>query len=296
MLLALCANAIVAIAKICAGLVGGSQVMWAEAGHSVSDTLDQAFLHTALRRSRKKPDRQHPFGYGKERFFWALIAAVGIFVAGAGFSLYEAIQAFAEAPTASPKKAVINYAVFGLALVVDGISGIRAYRQTRREARDCGRTLTQHIKLSPDPSVKTVVSEDTVAVIGNLLGVAATAARQVTGRPLWDGVAALIIMAMLIFVAFALARDNKDLLVGEALEPEAEEQIAAFLRQQEAVTDVLELSTMRLGTETTLVIARVDFADDLSAAELISISEQVERGLRSEFPEIAQVFLGPKRS
>lgn len=295
-LLALFANAVVAIAKICAGVVGGSQVMWAEAGHSMSDTLNQAFLHTALRRSRKEPDRQHPFGYGKERFFWALIAAVGIFVAGAGFSLYEATQAFTEAPTASPKEFVINYAVFGLALVVDGISGIRAYRQTRREARDRGRTFTQHIKLSPDPSVKTVVSEDTVAVIGNLLGIAATVAQQVTGRSLWDGVAALIIMAMLIFVAFALARDNKDLLVGEALEPETEEQIAEFLRQQDAVTDVLELSTMRLGTERTLVVARVDFANDLSASELMNVSEHVERRLRSAFPEIGQVFLGPKRS
>lgn len=293
-LVALCANAIVAIAKIGAGVVGGSQVMWAEAGHSVSDTFNQAFLYTSLHRSRKKPDRQHPFGYGKERFFWALIAAVGIFVAGAGFSLYEATEAFTQAPTAGQKEFTLNYGVFGFALVIDGISGIRAYRQTRQEARDRGRTLTQHIKLSPDPSVKTVVSEDSVAVIGNLLGIAATAAEQITRQPLWDGVAALIIMGMLIFVAFALARDNKDLLVGEALEPEAEQKIANFLLQQDAVTDVLDLSTMRLGTESTLVVARVDFADNLSASDIKDVSQRVEYELREAFPEVQQVFLDTK--
>ncbi|MBO0864014.1 MAG: cation diffusion facilitator family transporter, partial [Mycobacterium sp.] len=293
-LVALGANAMVAVAKIAAGVVGGSQVMWAEAGHSVSDTFNQAFLYTSVRRSRKEPDRQHPFGYGKERFFWALIAAVSIFVAGAGFSLYEATEAFAEAPSAEPKEFGLNYAVFGFALVVESISGIRAYRQTRQEARDRGRTFTEHVKLSPDPSVKTVVSEDSVAVIGNLLGISATVAHHVTGQPLWDGVAALLIMAMLIFVAFALARDNKDLLVGEALEPEDEQKIVDFLRQQDAVTEVLELLTMRLGTESTLVVARVDFADHLSASDVKSVSQGVERELRDAFPEVQRVFLDPK--
>lgn len=293
-LLALFANAIVAVAKIGAGIVGGSQVMWAEAGHSVSDTFNQAFLYTSLRRSSKKPDRQHPFGYGKERFFWALIAAVGIFVAGAGFSLYEATEAFVEAPTAENKEFFLNYAVFSFALVVDGISGIRAYRQTRHEARDRGRTFTQHIKLSPDPSVKTVVSEDSVAIIGNLLGIAATAAQQATGQPLWDGVAALLIMAMLIFVAFALARDNKDLLVGEAIEPEDERKIADFLRRQEAVKEVFAVWTMRLGTDSTLVAARVDFGEEISAFDIKKAAEQVEQGLRATFPEIGTVFLDLK--
>ena len=124
-LLALGANAAVAVAKISAGLLGGSSVMWAKAGHSVSDTFNQPFLYTSLRRSGKEPTRQHPFGYGADRFFWALIAAVGIFVAGAGFSLYEANRAFTAAPTVDSKT-----------------------------------------KLSPDPSVKTVVSEDSVAIIG----------------------------------------------------------------------------------------------------------------------------------
>jgi cation diffusion facilitator family transporter len=290
-LLALAANAAVAVAKIGAGFIGGSSVMWAEAGHSVSDTLNQAFLYTSLCRSVKEPNRQRPFGFGKERFFWALIAAVGIFVAGAGFSLYEATRAFTETSPAGSKTFVLNYAVFGFALAVDGISGIRAYHQTRQEARARGRTVAQQIKLSPDPSVKTVVSEDSVAVIGNLLGISATAAQQVTNQPLWDGVAALMIMGILIFVAFALARDNKDLLVGEAVEPEEEQQIAAFLKRHDAVKEVYDVLTMRLGTE---IAARVDFGDNITASEIKKASERVEQGLRTTFTDIDRVFLDVK--
>lgn len=290
-LLALGANAAVALAKIGAGIVGGSAVMWAEAGHSVSDTLNQAFLYTSLRRSTKEPDRQHPFGYGKERFFWALIAAVGIFVAGAGFSLYEAFRAFNAAPQNAGREYVVNYAVFGLALVVEGISAVRAYRQTRHEAQQRGRSLARHIKLSPDPSVKAVVSEDTVSVIGNVLGIAATAAQQATNQPLWDGVAALLIMGMLIFVAFALARDNKDLLIGEAIEPEEEKKIVDFLLKEAAVKAVHDIVTMRLGTESTLVVARVDFDDAINGAEIQDVAGQVQRGLRDAFPNVERVFL-----
>lgn len=291
-MVALGANAVVALAKIAAGFVGGSAVMWAEAGHSVSDTLNEFFLYTSLRRSEKEPDRQHPFGYGKERFFWALIAAVGIFVAGAGFCLFEAIRAFTEQPQHAPKVFVINYAVFGIALLFEGASWVRAYRQTREEAHQLGRTFAQHIKLSPDPCVKTVASEDTVAVIGNVLGIASTAAQQITDQPMWDGIAALAIMAMLVFIAFALARDNKDLLIGEAVEPETEEQLAAFLRRS-GVKAVDEILTMRLGTDSTLVAARVDFEDDMTAAELKRLNEEVEHEIQKQFPTVKQVFLSP---
>jgi hypothetical protein len=158
-----------------------------------------------------------------------------------------------------------NYAVFGLALVVDGLSGARAYHQTHQEPRARGRTVAQHIKLSPDPSVKTVVSEDSVAITGNVLGISATAAQHATKQPLWDGVAALMIMGMLIFVALALARRNKNLLHRRGREPEEEQQIAAFLERHDAVKEVSDVLTMRLGTESTLVAARVDFGDDIGA-------------------------------
>jgi len=292
-LLALAANAAVAVAKITAGVIGGSAVMWAEAGHSVADTLNQGFLYTSLRRADKDPDRQHPFGYGKERFFWALIAAVGVFVAGAAFSLFEAFKSFTEPPHHDTTEYLINYAVFGAAIVFEGVSWIRGYRQTRQQAERHGRGIAEHIKHTPDPNVKTVVSEDTVAVAGNVLGIGATALQQATDQPLWDGVAALIIMAMLVFVAFALARDNKDLLIGEAIEPEEEQEIAALLQSDDRIEKVREVLTMRLGAETVLLAARVEFVNDLSAADVQDAASRSEDRLRDSFPHIKRIFLHP---
>jgi cation diffusion facilitator family transporter len=292
-LMALGANVAVAAAKITAGFIGGSAVMWAEAGHSVADSLNQCFLYTSLRRSDREADRQHPFGYGKERFFWALIAAVGVFVAGAGFSLFEAFKSFTEKPQHNATEFLINYAVFGAATLFEGISWVRAYRQTRQEANRLRRSIAQHIKHSPDPNVKTVVSEDTVAMAGNVLGIGGTALHQLTGQPLWDGLTALMIMAMLIFVAFALARDNKDLLIGEAIEPEQEQKITAILEKDDRIKKVLDLMTMRIGTESVLLAARVDFVDDLSGEELQQATSQFEDNLRESFPGIKRIFLDP---
>lgn len=163
-----------------------------------------------------------------------------------------------------------------------GSSWIRGYRQTRQEARRLGRSFAEHMKLSPNPDVKmkTVVSEDSVAVVGNALGIGATALQQLTDEPLWDGVAALIILAILVFVAFALARDNKDLLIGEAIEPAQEREVADFLRNDDRVKKVLNVMTMRLGAETVLVVARVDFVDGIDATELEHAAAQVECALR----------------
>ena len=293
--LAMGANAAVALAKIVAGLLGGSAVMMAEAGHSVADTLNQTFMYVALRRSTKQPDRQHPFGYGKERFFWALIAAVGIFVAGAGFSLFEAVRAFSESPQSAEHNFVLNYLVFGFAAVAEAASWIRAYRQTRAEANEQNRSLSQHIRLSPDPTVKTVASEDTVAVIGDVLGLTATGLQQLTGQPLWDGVAALVIMVMLIFVAFALARDNKDLLIGEAIEPEKEQRIHQLLDEEPGIDEVLDVRSMRIGTDDVLIAARVDLGDNLDSAAIHQLTEHVDHKLRTELPEVSIVFIDPRR-
>lgn len=294
-LLALGVNAAVALAKIVAGVLGGSVVMLAEAGHSLADTLNEFFLWLSLKRSKREPDRQHPFGYGKERFFWALIAAVGIFIAGAGFSLFEAFKAFSESPKSANKGYLIDYAVFGFAAIVEFVSWVRAYRQTKREATERGRSFSQHIKLSPDPSVKTVASEDTVAILGDLLGIAATAIQQITGQPLWDGVAALVIMAMLIFVAFALARDNKDLLIGEAIEKRKEEELSELVRNEPGVDEIFDMLTMRVGTESVLVAARVGISQDLDGAAVEKLSEKIDRDIREALPDVSEVFIDPSR-
>lgn len=217
-------------------------------------------------------------------------------MAGAGFSLFQAFRAFSETPQSADRGFLIEYIVFGFAAVVEGVSWVRAYRQTRGEAREQSRSLIQYIRLSLDPNVKTVASEDTVAVIGDVLGLAATGAQQATGQPLWGGVAALIIMVMLIFVAFALARDNKDLLIGEAIEPEKEEKIHHLIQQQDGVDKVLDLRSTRLGTDQALVAARVDVAGSVDGSQVEELSEHIDHKLRNELPEVSLVFIHPRRS
>jgi cation diffusion facilitator family transporter len=221
---------------------------------------------------------------------------VGIFVAGAGFSLFEAVRAFSESPKSAEHNFLINYIVFGFAAIAEAVSWIRAYRQTRAEAKAQNRSLSQHIRLSPDPSVKTVASEDTVAVIGDVLGLAATGLQQLTGQPLWDGVAALVIMVMLIFVAFALARDNKDLLIGEAIEPEKEQRIHQLPAEEPGIAEVLDVRSMRIGTEQVLIAARVDVGDDIDGSELQEVAEHADEKLRTELPEVSLMFIHPRRS
>lgn len=217
-------------------------------------------------------------------------------MAGAGFSLFEAVRAFSESPKSAEHNFLINYIVVGFAAIAEAVSWIRAYRQTRAEAKAQNRSLSQHIRLSPDPSVKTVASEDTVAVIGDVLGLAATGLQQLTGQPLWDGVAALVIMVMLIFVAFALARDNKDLLIGEAIEPEKEQRIHQLPAEEPGIAEVLDVRSMRIGTEQVLIAARVDVGDDIDGSELQEVAEHADEKLRTELPEVSLMFIHPRRS
>src|SRR5690348_13066666 len=179
-LIALAANALIGIAKLAAGLLTGSAAMLAEAAHSVADTTNQLLLLASLRLSERKPDAQHPFGYGKERFFWSFMAAIFIFVSGALFSIYEGVSRMLSGE-ASEGSVGIAFAVLALALVLEGASLIRAGRQTRGEAREAQRPFARHIRVSRDPTTKTVVFEDSAAVIGVLLAAAGVGLTVITG-------------------------------------------------------------------------------------------------------------------
>ena len=161
------ANLAIAVAKLVGGLISGSAAMLAEAAHSFADTLNQVFLLTALRRSRKPADAQHPFGYGMERYFWSLLAAVGIFVLGAGYSIMEGVRAVLEPEELG--SLTITYVVLGASFVFEGVSWLKAVRQLGREADEQGRGFFHHLRVTPDPTAKTVAFEDTAALVGIVL-------------------------------------------------------------------------------------------------------------------------------
>jgi cation diffusion facilitator family transporter len=169
-LIAGAANLFVAVIKGGAGVLTGSSAMLAEAAHSVADTLNQAFLLTSLRTGSKPADADHPFGYGQERYFWSLLAAFGIFIAGAGFSFFEGALAFTR--TESSRDVIVAYVVLAVAGAAEGTSLIRAYRQVSAQARQAHVSLPDQVRSSPDTTVKTAFFEDSAAIIGLVLAAA----------------------------------------------------------------------------------------------------------------------------
>ena len=296
-IIALGANASIAVAKIVAGVASGSSAMLAEAAHSIADTMNQVFLLFSLALGERPPDAEHPFGHGKERFFWAFLAAVGIFVAGAGFSLYEGLHRIFGPPAEHGSFGIV-YAVLGFSLLADGASLVRAWRQTRREASERRQPYRSYVRASRDPTTKTVLFEDSGAVIGVVLAFAGVAMFQATGNQVYDGLASVSIGVLLAVIAVALGRDTKNLLIGEAATPEERKAITEVIEANRGVDRVLELLTMALSPDRLLVAARVDLADGLSADEIERASSEIDRDLRERIPTVWQVFLDatPPRS
>jgi cation diffusion facilitator family transporter len=285
------ANLAIAVAKIVAGLLTGSSAMLAEGAHSVADTVNQVFLLTAIARSRKPADAQHPFGYAMERYFWSLLAAVGIFVLGAGFSVYEGIHSLRNPEPVTDL--VVAYVVLAVSFLFEGISWVKAVVQLRREAGDRRVGLFRHVVTTPDPTAKTVAFEDTAALIGILLAAGGITLHHLTGSGTWDGVASILIGLLLVAVAVALGAQSKRNLIGEAMPPQARAGLVEVLDGTSGVDVVVELLTMRLGPDDVLVAARVDVDDRVTGADLERLADEAERRIRERYSEVKHVFLDP---
>jgi cation diffusion facilitator family transporter len=292
-LLALAANLGIAILKALAGLLTGSAALLSEAAHSVGDTVTELLLLTALRRSRRPADRRHPFGYGKERFFWSLLAAVGILISGAAFSFYQGYRTVSGHGGEQSRDAWVGYLVLALSAVLEGISFSQGVRQLRAESARMGQTWRTYLRIPRDPTVKTVVLEDSAALIGILLAFAGLALHEATGSARWDGVAALAIGALLVVVAYQLAQTSKGLLIGQQANIKLVRAIRVRLAEQPEVEKVVDILTMIVGSDSILLCARLDFRDSLTAAELERVCMRIDGSLRREFTDLDEVFLEP---
>ncbi|WP_306319431.1 MULTISPECIES: cation diffusion facilitator family transporter [unclassified Streptomyces] len=282
-LVALAANLLIALAKAVGGLVSASPALLSEAAHSVADSLNEVFLLAALRRSRRPADHRHPFGYGKERFFWSLLAAVGIFVMGGCFSFFQAFQALTSGGHEESRGGyVAGLVVLGVALLAEGGSLIRAVHQVRVQPGD---------GIGADPALRTVLAEDGTAVIGVLLAAGGMALHMVTGRIEWEAAASFSIGVLLVYVAYRLGRSARDQLIGEAVAPELHRDIRELLAVQPEIDHVAALHTMRLGLDSTLVAARIDLAPGIESERLELVCERIKRAVRERWPEADQVFL-----
>ena len=291
-LVALAANAGIGVAKLFAGLLTGSSALMSEAAHSAGDTCTELLLVTALRRSERPADRVHPFGYGKERYFWSLIAAVAIFVSGAAFSVWEGVRSIVGG-NEPLRHAWVNYAVLLVAFVLEGSSFVRAVRHTREEADHRRRSAGSYIRDPDDPTIKSVVLEDSAALIGIVIATVGVALHQLTGNSVWDGIASLMIGGLLVVAAFLLAQTCKGLLVGKQADPRLLRAIERALEEQPEIIDVVDIVTMMVGTDRILVGARVDFADEYSSAQLEEACVRIDGLLRDRYTGLDEIFIQP---
>lgn len=289
---ALLVNVSIAVMKAVAGVLTGSAAMLAEAAHSVADTTTEGMLLAALRQSERPADREHPFGYGKVRFFWSLIAAVSIFVTGAIFSGFEGVRTILGAGE-DETLAWVAFLVLGLSFVMEGTSWTRAVRQIRREQAAEGQRLVEYLRVSDDPTVKTVFFEDTAALIGLLLAFGGVGLHLLTGSALWDGLASLLIGVLLATVAYLLGRTNMRLLIGQQADRRLVRAVYARLSATPEVKQVVDLLTMLTGTDRVLLCARVDFIGPLSADEVERACVRIDVELRREFTDLDEIFIEP---
>jgi len=289
-LIAGAANIFVCVIKLVAGILVGSSAMLAEAAHSAADTLNQAFLCTSVRRGARPADARHPFGYGQERYFWSLLAAFGIFIAGAGFSIFEGLLALRHENSGSP---LLAYLVLAAAAVAEGTSLVRVLVQYRREARRSNTEMLDQMRSSPDTTVRTALFEDSAAMIGLVLAALGLSLRQVTGSPVWDGAASIAIGCLLIVVAIRLGMDNRDFLIGRAADPRELAAIRDEIERTPGVDELLDLLTMYMGPERLIVAARVDFREDISADRAEELADDIDTRLADRLPLVPHVFLDP---
>jgi len=289
-LAAFVANFLIAISKFVAGFISGSAAMLAEGAHSVADTVNQVFLLISLPLSKSAPDREHPYGHGKDRFFWSLLVAVGLFVAGAVFSVYEGITKI-TGESEGGESFLIAYVVLGAAFVFESGALVVSTREFLKSARDENRSFWGHFRTTRNTTMKVPLYEDAAALAGLAIAAAGLLLTQLTGNHLYDGLASIGVGVILGFVAFELGADSRALLLGEAVLPEDEERLREIMTSFEEVTDVLRLLTMHLGPDAVLVNTEIHVVDGLDTDQIEDLLERITQRMREEMPEVAQTFI-----
>jgi cation diffusion facilitator family transporter len=290
--IALAINLAIAAAKAVAAMISGSSALVAEAAHSVADTGNEVFLLIALRSSRRPPDATHPYGYGADRFFWSLLAAFGIFVAGGLVAVAEGIDQLMHPHRL--EAAVIGYAVLAVSLVLELTSWRTAYRQLRTESRTWGVRLRVYIRRSSDPTPTTVFYEDSAAVIGIALAAVGLALHQVTGSAVPDALASVAIGLLLIYVAVRLAARERELLTNQAAPPPVVEAFRRTMLDTPDVARVDRLDVVVVGPRMWLITAEIVIEPALGAQAALDAIDGARERLRKT-SGVAHVYLTPVR-
>jgi cation diffusion facilitator family transporter len=290
-LTALAANTTIAIAKGTAAALTASPALFAETLHTIADAGNEVLLWIALRRSSREPDETHPFGYGPERYYWALLAAVGMFVIGGAVSVWEGIRALIDPlPLEAFWAGVI---VLVIALVLDSVSRFVAQRQLRRDAAKRGISVRQLLRESPDPTVVTVYLEDSIDVLGAALALLALILHRITDSAIPDALATILIGFMLLYVATKLISRNRQLLANQAIPARYVEQLRERLISVSGIRDIARLEAVYLGPGQVLVAADVKMEPGLSGDDVTATLARIREDAARDVPVIVRLYLTP---
>ncbi|MFT4055754.1 MAG: cation diffusion facilitator family transporter [Novosphingobium sp.] len=288
---ALAANIGIAIAKFLAAGIGGSSAMATEGVHSLVDSGNQLLLLYGQRRGERPPDAAHPFGYGRELYFWAFVVAILIFAGGAGISIYEGIAHIREPhPIEDPS---LSYIVLGIAFAMEGTSWALAVKEFN--AARGGQGWWQAVRRSKDPPGFIVLFEDSAALVGLIIAALGIWASGYFADPRLDGAASVFIGLVLAAVAILLAREAKGLLIGEAADPELIAGLRAVMECDANITGVNHVRTVHTGPNSVFVAASVDFVDDLPMGQAESLIEELEIQMKALSPKITSIYIRPEK-
>jgi cation diffusion facilitator family transporter len=286
---ALAANLGIAIAKFVAFLITGSASMLAESVHSLADTGNETLLLIGRGRSRKARTTEHPFGFGRERYFYAFVVAVMLFTVGAVFSIYDGIhKIIAPSPLSSP---VVAYVVLGLSMVLESLS-LRTAIHEANETRG-GHGWRDFVHLTKTPELPVVLLEDTAALIGLGFAFLGVLLSQVTHHDEWDGVGSVAVGLLLACAAFIVGYETKSLLIGEAATEEVSSQIVAALESGPEGFRLIHLRTSHVGPESLLVAAKIAVDESLTARDLTAGINAAEGRIRAAVPIAETIYLEP---
>jgi cation diffusion facilitator family transporter len=288
---ALAANTAIATAKGTAAALTGSPALLAETLHTVADAGNEVLLYIAIRRSGQPADATHPFGYGPERYYWALLAAIGMFLVGGAVSIWDGIRALVHPPEL--EAFWVGVGVLVVAIVLDGMSRVVALRQLRVQAERRGLSVRELLRESPDPTVVTIYLEDTIDVIGAVLALVALVVHRVTGSGIADALASIAIGGLLCFIASRLTRRNRQLLTNQSVPDRYVEAFRARLENQVEIRTVMRLEAVYLGPGEVLAAADVAMADGLSGREVAAALARTREEVGRELPVIARLYLTP---
>ncbi len=284
---AIIGNMAIAVTKFFAASISGSAAMLAEGIHSAVDSGNGVLLLLGISRSQKPADANHPFGYGKELYFWTLIVAIIIFALGGGVSIYEGILHLIEPKELS--NPTLNYIVLTIAMVIEGIAWYIALKGFL--ALKGQRSIWRAIRTSKDPTTFAVLFEDTAALAGLLVAMAGIWIGHTFDNPYFDGGASVVIGLILSVIAVVLAYESKGLLIGESVQPRVLSSIEAIVANEDAVETAQRPLTMHLAPQEILVNLNIRFRRDLNAEAIEQAVDRIESAIRTAHPDVKRIFI-----